>query len=191
MKKLLTLIFLTAFSLSGVADEHGPATMKGEKIELFEMQHAFAGKINEYPIYAGFDHQPYGTTLVLRKNDKTLQTRLEPVAAVEGVSEGSKLLGVLSENVSADQKVQTKVSLLSLQRNEDQSALITYLVDDKNVTVLVRGESFENNHFIAPSFEATLADGERLTWKFSGQSCYGYSVNIAASILLANAHLKK
>lgn len=189
MKKLLALTMASAVSLAAFADEHGPASLKGESIELFEMDHAFAGKMHEHPVYAGFDHQPFGTSFVLRKNDKTLQTRIETPAPREGLD--SKLYGELVEQINAEQSVTTIVSLKNIQRNEDQSALYIYEVDSEKVTVLVKGERFENNHFIAPSFEATLANGEALSWKFSGQSCFAYSANIAASILLAHTHLKK
>ncbi len=188
MKKiLLTLTMVLANSV--FAHEHAPAILKGETLELFEQEHAFAGKVLNSAVFAGFDHKPFGTTLVLRKNDKTLQTRIEPLAPREGIE--SKLLGVLTEQISAEESVVTTVSLQGIQRNEDQTALFKYLVDDKEVTVLVKGERFENNHFVNSTFTATLADGEVLVWTFSGESCFAYSANIAASILLAHTHLKK
>lgn len=189
MKKIMTLVFLMGASFQCFADEHGPANMKGDNIEFFEMQHAFSGKLFDHPFYAGFDHQPYGTNLVLRKNDKTLQARIEPRTSSEG--EESKLSGILSEVISVEQTNVTMINLVSIQKNDDQSALFTFLLDEKNVMVLVKGESFENGHFLSPHFEATLGNNETLAWTFTGKSCLGYSANIAASILLATAHLKK
>jgi len=188
-KNILTITAAIAFACSAFAHEHAPALLKGETLELFEQEHAFAGKVLNSAVFAGFDHQPFGTTLVVRKNNKTLQTRIETPAPREGLD--SKLLGILTEQISAEESVVTTVSLQGIQRNEDQSALFNYLVDEKLVTVLVKGERFENNHFMNSTFTATLADGEVVSWTFSGESCFAYSANIAASILLAHTHLKK
>lgn len=179
MGKLLAL-FLTlnlTTLVSAMAGEHHPASIKGDGIELFERNHAFAGSILETPVYGAFEHNPFGAKVQMRKGEATLELSFGDVM--------NTYMGLL-----VDGSVTTKVEFVRIEKTGDLTALITLFVDGVEVPVTVEGETFANGHFHAPLFTAKMPK-KTLQFKFTGESCFGYSTNLAMMIVGAYSHLAK
>lgn len=182
-------VLLSLPAVHGVAfghEEHNPSTIKGEKIDLFERNHAFAGSILDNPVMGVFDHEPFGANVQIRRGEKTLHLSL--------VDKDDKYAGIVTEqrtNEAGDeQTVSTNIAFVGVKKTGDASGEITLNIDGADVVVTVVGEKFEHNHFHGPTFSAKL-NGKEISFKFTGESCFGYSANIAMMILGSAAHLSK
>lgn len=184
MKMFATLLLSFALvTASAYAHEHDPGTIKGDGIDLFEKNHAFAGQILENAVFGGFDHQPFGAKVTLRKGEKTLQFSLEESA--------DTYAGTISEMVTeTGAPLTTQVELVKVVKTGAKSGEIILKLDQNEVVVKVVGQDFQNGHFIAPTYEATLGS-KKVQFHFTGQACFGYSANITMMILSSYAHLLK
>ncbi len=189
LMNVATAVSLTlpmTFSVSFAHDDHQPAAMTGEHLNLFERDHAFAGSILNHPMMGVFSHEPFGAQVQIRRGEQTLQLNL--------VLENDKYQGAINEQRIDEQgqalDITTNIAFVGVKKTGDTSGDIILNIDGTDVVVTVVGETFANNHFHKPTFSTTL-NGKDYSFKFTGESCFGYSANIAMMILGTTAHLLK
>lgn len=182
-------IFLSVLGTVGTvqAHEHPPAAITGTGIALFERGHAFSGSILERAVFGVFEHDPFGGTIQIRKGEKTITLALaKDATAYQGVL--SEVLE--NEETGETSTIETRLEMISIKKTSDIEAEILMKVDGNPVSVKVAGKTFTNSHFQEPTFEATIG-GKVVAFHFTGESCFGYSTNIAMLIFGAYAHLSK
>lgn len=188
MKKtnLIKSLAAIAFLFAGFAQAHTPtpATIKGKGIELMELNHAFAGAVLDVPVFAAFNHNPFGGELVLRLDETTVQSQLAWDA--NNVYSGTIKEVATTLRTAKD----TSITFEKIEKDPADEKKITIVLKTatETVRVLVEGDSFADDHFSAPKFSTTI-NGKAVEFKFTGESCYGYSTNIAMLVLNAWLHV--
>jgi hypothetical protein len=174
---LATLFAVASFvSVGAKAEEHAPGTIQGTHIELRTIDHGFAGTINEWLVVGNFDHGTFGSDLTLRNNTTVVNARFADI--------NSELGGTLAHTKSTGDAQETKVVFVKAQRAAPQ---LEFTINGQQVLVTIASEDFQNNHFINPTYTTTL-NGEAITFKLTGEACYGYSAHLNMMILGALAH---
>ncbi len=169
------------------AHVHSAATITGKDIQLTENSHAFAGSILGAPVFGVFEHVPFGASIQIRRDEKTLKLDIAEDASgnyLGSMSEARELTPGTKTNVD------TKVEFVKFAKTGALEGTIQLKIDGQDVVVTVTGKKFDHNHFQEPRFQATLGT-QTLEWNFTGESCPMYSTNIAMMILGAYSHLSK
>jgi hypothetical protein len=158
--------------------------MRGAGIELQELDHAMAGSVLGHPIYASVNERNFSARLTLAVRGNDLQMQI--------TNQAGKYHGQV-EMLSADGATMERVTAIEFVRVERlatrEKIRIHLLLNQNPIQVDVEGESFQDGHFIAPTFRFRGIASDVVEMKFTGESCFSYSVNIAMLIATAYAHL--
>jgi hypothetical protein len=69
---------------------------------------------------------------------------------------------------------------------DKETSTLHFLLNEKPLTVVVKADAFQNNHFINPHYFVTGPGGMKYHYKVvGGQACYGCSMNLVFMILAA------
>lgn len=185
--KFFAVFFAALLALStAFAGEHKPATIEGTHIDLFERDHSFSGSIHETPVFGVFNEADFLAEVLVRKGAQTLTFKTS--------QEEKTYKGSISEARIGDDgkstEVSTAVQFLGAKKTGETTGELTLSLDGQNLVVSIVGESFSNNHFHAPTYSAAL-NGQTVSFKFTGEACFGYSANLNMMILTVMAHLQK
>jgi len=181
-------VFLAVSVFSGVvfSHDHDPESILGKNISLFERDHAFSGEILSRPVYGAFEHNPYGSHLVFRKNDKNIELVFQ--LDRENNLYSAKIIEKIKNTETGEtEALETSIVFLGLER-ENNEATLSYEIDGQRIDVKLQAQKFENNHFKNSVFSGAIGL-EKIQFVFSGYSCAGYSLNMAMMIFGVYAHL--
>ena len=184
---MLRNIFLTLavfISAQAMAHEHSPQTMRGTGIELQELDHAMAGSVLGHPIYAGFSERNFSARLTMAVHGNDLQMQ---ITDQNGQYRGQ--IEMLGEDGTTVERV-TAIEFVRIERQPMPEQIRIHLLLNQNpIQVDVVGERFQDGHFIAPTFRFHGIASDVVEMKFTGESCFAYSANIAMLVATAYAHL--
>lgn len=184
---ILTLAMMVLASASAIAGEHNPGSIIGPKMELFERDHAFAGEILDRPVFGSFEHAPAGASVQIRVNEQTVKLQLAQSGNTYGGSISEKRV---HPGTGKARLISTSIRFVKAEKTGERSARLVLAIDGQESIVDVTAPVFQNNHFHAPTFHARLS-GRLISFQFTGESCMGYSTNLAMMILGSYAHLLK
>lgn len=165
-----------------LASENTSGKLSGDQIELFEKAHTFAGSILDTPVFGVFQEDPFGAVVQIRKGSKTLNLNL--------VAKEKHYSGTVIETNRDGTEIKTTVSFNKIQKLGETAAILKLEIDGQPLDVHVEANTFLHGHFQGPKFEAVLGE-RKITFTFTGQSCFGYSINLAMMVLGSYAHLLK
>lgn len=164
------------------ASENTPAKLTGTDIELFERGHAFAGAVLGSPVFGVFQEDPFGAKVEIRKNNRTLVLNIAEA--------GNLYVGEIVEKKSTGEELRTTIEYVKITKTAENQATIALKVDGQPLNVSVGAKTFLHGHFQGPQFEAKLGE-KTVAFHFTGQSCFGYSINLAMMVYGTYAHLAK
>ena len=187
MKNILAIAFALILPLAALADEHAPGWIRGNNIELSELDHAMAGAVHGHPVYAAFQESSFTAHLVLRSHETDVT--LDLADGADGIYRGEMLETRLINGESLEFK--TSVEFVRIERTEALERIRIHMkVNGAPAVATVTGESFSDGHFAAPTFAVEGIAPETITFQFSGRSCFGYSINLAMLVTAAYQHLR-
>lgn len=164
------------------ASENTPAKLVGSDIELFERGHTFAGAILGAPVFGVFQEEPFGAKVEIRKEGRTLVLTIADV--------GNIYRGEVTEKKESGEEIHTAIEYVKITKTAPTQAVIALKLDGQPFDVSISANTFLHGHFQGPQFNAQLG-AKTVSFSFSGQSCFGYSVNLAMMVYGTYAHLAK
>jgi hypothetical protein len=173
-KKFFTLLLLIPVAVSG-GGKHDLSSITGTGIDLKTYDHAFAGSIKDFVVWAAFDESTFSSYLIARKYGQLIR--------VDFKKDGKKFGG------SAEYKVKgKKVKHTVLFKGIDpKKREIRFLLDEKPVTVKITSGNLDKKtrHLRNPSYSFPLG-GKKIVFKInSGDACFGLSAHYSMLILMA------
>ena len=170
-----TVAICLAPSAFGEEDHHLTPVTGTHQIDLKMFDHAIAGSIKDFVVFANKD----GATseLTIKKDGQLIRTTFGRA------TDSSPMGGTLTRAVDGLDQVTT----LTLVHVDVPTQTFAIKVNEEVVQFRIENEGMDGNHHINPRFIATFR-GQPLEWKIeSGSACLGCAVHIAFWILGAVA----
>lgn len=175
-QKLLTTVFLFAFSLTASAKGHTLGSLTGTHIELKSYDHAIAGSVRDFVIWGYLDESTFSSDLVMRRDGQLVKATFK--------RDGEKIGGVI-EHMKDAKRISTEIFLQNFDKDKNTFHLT---INNKPLIVKVEADDFSEGHFINPTYNATFADGTELSFRLEGEACYGYSMHLIFQVIGAYSH---
>jgi len=165
MKHILALSFLLT-SFIALAGDHNMTNFKGGDVELKAYDHAVAGAVKDFLIFASLDEATGVTTFTAKKEGKVTNLEIKKLA--------SGRFGVEESTFS--------VLFKKLVREENK---FIFTVNGEDIEVDVKADDFINNHYINPAYTFHFKNKDLTVKMEDGEACYNFSAHLIAMILTA------
>ncbi len=179
MKNLFAMVALAFISVSGLVhaeEDHFLGTITGTNIDLKIYQHAIAGSIKGVVVFGNVDEETGAVDLSIKKDNQLIKASFGDVNGKTG--------GTI-HHVVDNKAIDTTIYLTKI---DPKAQILSFELNGQNLDLSVKGEDFQNNHFINPTY-ITKFNGEEITYSVHGdKACYGFSTNLAFMILGAYFH---
>ncbi len=173
MKKLYSIL-LAASILPAMANagdnEHGLTKIEGTKINLSVKDHGIAGHVNELLILGRFSHATGASTLRAFHEESLMEGKFEPKDSV------------LSGSIGVERAGENLLSQIQFRSFNREKHLFEFVVNQKQVNIEVKFDTFENNHYQNPTFFIKGLNQD-LQFKLYGDACPNYSAHLIMMII--------
>ena len=168
LKSFFTIFITLLFSQIGLAD-HPLSKIVGSQIDLYTLDHTIAGKVDEKLVYGSVSRG---------KGHKSSELTME--------FEGQRFVAKFGQTQSgwggsfnAPEKREMKVKLVGINMDESN---MTVSFGEKTLKVLIEFDSYEDNHFVNPTYKIEF-DGDVISFKLqNGRACWMYSLHLVFMI---------
>jgi len=173
---LSTLLASSGFAAEG-SEEHGMSTIAGTSVELKTRDHAFAGSIGDWLAFGHFKHDGFVSNLTLLKGEHRIEAEF-----------GEKDGGIGGSIVRTENGVvhETKIRFMKASKTAPQ---LVFDLNGQALEVTIVPDDFQNNHFINPTYTATIG-AQTHSFTLKGEACYGYSSHLIMMIFGTLAHIQ-
>ncbi|MFN8369843.1 MAG: hypothetical protein U0T83_04355 [Bacteriovoracaceae bacterium] len=183
LKKFLLTLVATLFATQLFAMEHPPVmgTIKGDNIDLKLFDHAISGNIGNLLVLGNKDDRNNSSYISFIQAGNPFIFNFFPAPGRFGG-------GGMTPEWGTSQLKPTTVELRAIVPTEK---MIILHVDKRttpqfnaDIAFKITADDFVNNHFINPTYTATLPNGKVLEIKVSnGQACYNFSTHLLHMIM--------
>ncbi len=163
--------FVTLLFTSVANADHDLTNIYGPGIELKSFDHGFAGSIRDYIAYGQMDESTFTSRIVVRKDNQTIEA--------EFAKTGEFIGGSISRMIG-DTLTTTKIEFVRIDK---ENSIFVFKINEKEISVTVTADRFENNHFVNPTY-STVVNDEVVEFTIEdGKACYGYSLHLIMMVV--------
>lgn len=173
--KVFSFLALFLVSSLALAGEHTLTNFRGGDVELKAYDHAVAGSVKDFLVFANKDEETGVSTFTAKKDGKIITTEIK---RQENGTFGTSFAHVTKEGEERN----VTVAFKTLTREENK---YVFTVNGQDVSIYVQADDFRNNHFINPQYNFEFSDKKLSVKLENGQACYNFSAHLIAILLTA------